>query len=754
MVIILLIVGPIGNILEYVCSKTMCNCTEHPFCDEMLLTTLKNLRDAVIFSCDNETSICEMNMKQEGQKLPKSIKTRCKMSGCVNKILQPEYPRIDWIINWYLYIFSALCIILIVIVVIFFSYNTVIAIRYCMRKSEGDDVPMNININIKNYKVERADKSFVTILENVIIKTETKRPIIMLMGPPGAGKTTLIKLIVGVPPIGYVDAFIKLSNYDIKVGYIPQKDINYYNNMTVREVILYNQQLRGLKASKRCNIEELIKKMKAPDILDKKFDILSGGESRKAYLLLQMMVDPDIIIADEPFTGMGLDSMICITLLLNYAYKYNVALIFSMHEPRNVILPRIEKNTPIFCSESICNYYDNLSDYLNYIGYINSGKLVYFQETKQILSDMSADNTLVKVDKTNIFQNINKFCRAEKGFISNCCNVNKNDDEEEFFEKINDNEKKEFVVDINKNKNEKGSIFKSLQLFKFKRKSYSRPTLPTLLQIKVLLMDKLKSYRTNIYQYIIILLIYIIVGLGIGVLYYNLSMNLAGCQNRIGVIFFTLVFLAVSGIDSISTFSEYKNRFTLDTKILRLYNEVTHFLACVIFWLPFKIICILIYELCMYFLVGLNTNFFTFVYFTLMCILFGIISGATCSIIGTLMKWKSGLFVYILDCMMGAVSAGFLSNYKSMNWLMSIIRYYTTWSYAFENLVVQEFSNMIIYYNPDFQTPKWVPGEFLLDLFGMVVSKYNMNVLILLGILCFRFLCLIISIKFIMKIKK
>ncbi len=134
-----------------------------------------------------------------------------------------------------------------------------------------------------------------------------------LLGPNGAGKTTTIRMILDViaPDSGTVTLFGQ-SNKDIKVldrvGYLPEER-GLYKKMQVRRVLLFLAELKGLNAAdagKR--IDEWLERFSLVTA-DKnwgeaKVDELSRGMQQKVQFIATLLHDPDLVILDEPFSGL------------------------------------------------------------------------------------------------------------------------------------------------------------------------------------------------------------------------------------------------------------------------------------------------------------------------------------------------------------------------------------------------------------------------------------------------------------------
>jgi len=134
-----------------------------------------------------------------------------------------------------------------------------------------------------------------------------------LLGPNGAGKTTTIRMILDViaPDAGTISIFGKPHDSPgilNKVGYLPEER-GLYKKMQVRRVLLFLAELKGVgvrDASKR--IDEWLERfsLSTPEKNwgDAKVDELSRGMQQKVQFIATLLHDPDLVILDEPFSGL------------------------------------------------------------------------------------------------------------------------------------------------------------------------------------------------------------------------------------------------------------------------------------------------------------------------------------------------------------------------------------------------------------------------------------------------------------------
>jgi ABC-2 type transport system ATP-binding protein len=134
-----------------------------------------------------------------------------------------------------------------------------------------------------------------------------------LLGPNGAGKTTTIRMILNIiaPDQGTITLFGRRpsdSGVTDRVGYLPEER-GLYKKMEVRRVLRFLAELKGVpgrEADRRIEewLERLSLKTPEKDWGKSKIDELSRGMQQKAQFIGTLLHDPDLVILDEPFSGL------------------------------------------------------------------------------------------------------------------------------------------------------------------------------------------------------------------------------------------------------------------------------------------------------------------------------------------------------------------------------------------------------------------------------------------------------------------
>jgi ABC-2 type transport system ATP-binding protein len=164
---------------------------------------------------------------------------------------------------------------------------------------------MNTILDIRNLRKQFSDQMAVDDISFGI----RKGSIFGLLGPNGAGKTTLLRMITGIfhPDAG--DILLDGKRFDplqdvARIGYMPEER-GLYKKMKIGEQALYLARLKGLSRKEATErVRGWFEKFQMESWWNKKVEDLSKGMSQKLQFVTTVLHEPDLIILDEPFSGL------------------------------------------------------------------------------------------------------------------------------------------------------------------------------------------------------------------------------------------------------------------------------------------------------------------------------------------------------------------------------------------------------------------------------------------------------------------
>ncbi|MCW3489729.1 ABC transporter ATP-binding protein [Dethiobacter alkaliphilus] len=221
-------------------------------------------------------------------------------------------------------------------------------------------------------KVENVCKDFgkVRVVDNVGFSVR-KGEVLGLLGPNGAGKTTIIRCIMGIirPDTGKISFYA--GNGSAKAtSYLPEER-GLYKDVPVMDIFIYLARLRRYPLDKaRKRALEYLEKLNLSGVENRKVEELSKGMAQKVQFIGAILHEPELLILDEPFSGLDPVSQDVILEEILELSRRGTAILLSAHQMNLV--------------EEICDR----------IFFINKGKGVLYgdlQEIKEQFADFKCE---------------------------------------------------------------------------------------------------------------------------------------------------------------------------------------------------------------------------------------------------------------------------------------------------------------------------------------------------------------------------
>ena len=196
-----------------------------------------------------------------------------------------------------------------------------------------------------------------------------------LLGRNGAGKTTSIRILMNVFPANAGNVLIDGRPIDyskIKFGYLPEER-GLYPKKKILEQLCYFAELHGMSHSDAIRaVDYWLDRLGMTEFRTKRLDTLSKGNQQKIQLITALAHDPDIIILDEPFSGLD---------------PVNAMLL------KDVVKSEIAKGKIVLFSSHQMNY---IEEFCDSIAIINGGEVVLFGDLHEIKRNYPRNRLVVR----------------------------------------------------------------------------------------------------------------------------------------------------------------------------------------------------------------------------------------------------------------------------------------------------------------------------------------------------------------------
>lgn len=211
--------------------------------------------------------------------------------------------------------------------------------------------------------------------------------ILGFLGPNGAGKSTTMKILTGYIP--QTSGKASVCGFDVAeqsievrkhIGYLPELN-PLYTDMFIKEFLLFSAEVQGLGKDANKRVEEMIERVGLTPERNKKIGQLSKGYRQRVGLAQAMVHNPEVLILDEPTTGLDPNQVVEIRALIKEIGK-DKTVILSTHIMQEV--------------ESMCNR----------VVIINKGKIVADDVIGKLKQTLSGDTTITVEFKHEVPQGL------------------------------------------------------------------------------------------------------------------------------------------------------------------------------------------------------------------------------------------------------------------------------------------------------------------------------------------------------------
>lgn len=243
------------------------------------------------------------------------------------------------------------------------------------------------------FTIEHLSKSYdkKQVLRDIDFTFEAGK-IYGLLGRNGAGKTTSIRILMDVFPADSGEILLDGKPIDYKkigIGYLPEER-GLYPKKTIVEQLAYFAELKGMKHKDAIKaVDYWLDRLGMSEYRNKRLDTLSKGNQQKIQLVTALAHNPDIVILDEPFSGLD---------------PVNAMLL------KDIVREQIEKGKIVLFSSHQMSY---IEEFCDSIAIINAGKVALSGDLYSIKRDYPRDRLVVSsVQSSKIMKDFGSACTA------------------------------------------------------------------------------------------------------------------------------------------------------------------------------------------------------------------------------------------------------------------------------------------------------------------------------------------------------
>ena len=244
-------------------------------------------------------------------------------------------------------------------------------------------------------ELKNIDKSFgeKEVLRGVSFVAESGKAF-GLLGRNGAGKTTAIRILMNVFPANGGEVLIdgQPINYNkIGIGYLPEER-GLYPKKIIIDQLVYFAELKGMSGKDAVkSVDYWLGRLGMSEYRNKRLDTLSKGNQQKIQLITALAHDPDIVILDEPFSGLDPVNAMLLKEVVKEQIGAGKIVLFSSHQ-----MSYIEE----FCDS---------------IAIINSGRVAIKGDLREIKRAYSRDKLVVSTpDRDRVMRDMGGICTSRE----------------------------------------------------------------------------------------------------------------------------------------------------------------------------------------------------------------------------------------------------------------------------------------------------------------------------------------------------
>ncbi|ORY03173.1 ABC transporter [Basidiobolus meristosporus CBS 931.73] len=627
--------------------------------------------------------------------------------------------------------------------------------------------------------------------------------VMAIMGASGAGKTTFLDILARKNKSGLVTGDIYVngrvvsdSQFKRVVGYVDQED-TLMSTLTVYETILYSALLRlprnmSLEAKKHRVYETMselgILGIKDSLIGDSGARGISGGEKRRVSIACELVTSPSILFLDEPTSGLdAYNAYNVIECLVTLARNYNRTVIFTIHQPRSNIFALFDQLVLLAdgwmiysgLASKVRAHFDsighpcplgfNIADFV-----VDLSKHAVkppeedFEDDEELIPGLTTSNSVAEPETSpNPFDDLHPVAAPPEAsnpwqtevspWAGNNGNPTPSTRDSETIDGMSShllmlvreykrcNMARNIVDEIERIVSASQTDNANLPIIG----TYRRSSWYT--QYRILSDRTFKNLYRNPYLMLTHYVISVFLAVLCGLLFYQVTNDIAGFQNRMGVFFFVCALFGFGCLTSLQVFASERILFVRE-RANGYYAPITYFASKVMFDIvPLRVVPPILLGVIIYNMVGLAPGMEHFLKFLLVLVMFNLTAASISLFLGILFKEVSvANLLSSLVMLFSMLFGGLLLNKDSIPSYLTWLKDLSFFNYALEAMLVNEMKYLQLT-EKKYGLQIDIPGATILSTFGFNAANFWPDVIKLSSMFCIfiilSFVCLQMFVK-------
>ncbi|CAG4966921.1 unnamed protein product [Colias eurytheme] len=576
--------------------------------------------------------------------------------------------------------------------------------------------PVDIEFSELSYSVSEGRKRGYKTLLKCINGTFRSSELTAIMGPSGAGKSTLMNILAGYKTSNVSGSILingkerNLRRFRKLSCYIMQDDC-LLPHLTVREAMTVSANLKLGKdmtvTAKKIVIDEILEMLSLGDASDTRTINLSGGQKKRLSIALELVNNPPVMFFDEPTSGLDSSACFqCISLLKSLA-RGGRTIICTIHQPSARLFETFDFLYTL--AEGQCIYQGPVRELVPFLSTMGLHCPSYHNPADYVMEVATGEHgewvhkLVVAVNKGHAERGQTTASSSAPNCLYN--NLAKNNIQKEALEIVIDKPTCT-VIDLSEptttekppipNTNNLApvtcttSLLDSNESFNKKPQKTGFPT-SGWKQFWILLKRTFKSILRDPMLTHLRLVSHTVVGLLIGILYYDIGTDAAKVMSNAGCIFFTVMFTMFTAMmPTILTFPTEMSVFVRE-HLNYWYSLKAFYFAKTIADLPFQIVFSGVYVIIVYFMTSQPMQVDRVLMFTTVNILTALVAQSLGLLIGAAMKIETGVYLGPVTTIPVVLFSGFFVNFNAIPEYLHWLTYISYIRYGFEGAMLSVY---------------------------------------------------------------